>query len=108
MHLSGDNITVKSLILLCFAIQQMVSAVLQAGKRSQEAGVTIARQFSEVIHALLLVVPMNSILAVSDTVMAHVDEEDEDMQPEASSSGASGQCYLPYMLADLTSASTYE
>lgn len=75
----------------------MVCAVLQAGKRSQEAGVTIARQFSEVIHALLVVVPMNSILAVSDTVMAHVDEEDEDMQPEASSSGVSGQCCLPCM-----------
>lgn len=53
---------------------------------------TIARQFSEVVHALLLVVPMNSILAVSDTVMANVDEEDEDMQPEASTSGTSGQC----------------
>lgn len=74
-----------------FASQQILSAVLQAGKRSQEAGVTIARQFSEVIHALLLLVPMNSILAVSDTVMANVDEEEEDMQPEASTSGISGQ-----------------
>ena len=70
-----------------------MSAVLQAGRRSQEAGVVIARQFSEVIYALLLVVPMNSILAVSDTVMANVDEE-EDMQPEASTSGISGQHYL--------------
>lgn len=51
----------------------------------------IARRFSEVIHALLLVVPMNSILAVSDTVMA---KEEEDMQPQASTSGTSGQCYL--------------
>ena len=66
--------------------------VLQAGKHSQEGGVSIARQFSEVIYALLLVVPMNSILAVSDTVMANVDEEEEDMQPEASTSGNSGHC----------------
>ena len=65
--------------------------MLQAGKRSQEAGVMIARQFSEVMLALLLVVPMNSILAVSDTVMANVDEEEGDMQPEASTSGMSGQ-----------------
>ena len=71
-----------------------MSAVSQAGKRSEEAGVVMARQFSEVIHALLLVVPMNSILAVSDTVMANVDEEDEGMQPEASTSGISGQCYV--------------
>ena len=70
----------------------MLSSASQVSKRSQEEGVTIARQFSEVVHALLLVVPMNSILAVSDTVMANVDEEDEDMQPEASTSGTSGQC----------------
>ena len=77
-----------------FASQQILCALLQAGKRSEEAGVVLARQFSEVMHALLLVVPMNSILPVSHTVMANVDEEEEGMQPEASTSGISGQCCL--------------
>ncbi|KAL3150396.1 hypothetical protein ABBQ32_000234 [Trebouxia sp. C0010 RCD-2024] len=73
-------------------LAQVSASALQGkvSKRTQEEGMTIARQFSEVVHALLLVVPMNSILAVSDTVMANVDEEDEDMQPEASTSGTSG------------------
>lgn len=62
---------------------------MQSGKRSQEEGVTLATQFCEVVHMLLQVVPMNSILAVSDTVMADVDEEDE-VQPAASTSGSSG------------------
>lgn len=64
---------------------------MQAGKRRQEDAVTVARQFSEVIHTLLLVVPMNSLLPVSDTVMADVDEDEDSMQAEASTSGTSGQ-----------------
>ncbi len=64
---------------------------VQGGKRSQEEGVVLATQFSKVVHMLLSVVPMSSILAVSDTVMAEVEEEEEAAQPQASTSGSSGE-----------------
>ena len=64
---------------------------VQGGKRSQEECVVLATQFSEVVHMLLSVVPMSSILAVSDTVMADVDEEEDAAQPQASTSGSSGE-----------------
>ncbi len=67
---------------------------VQAGKRSLEEGVVMATQFSEVVHMLLSVVPMSSILAVSDTVMADVDEEEDAAQPQASTSGSSGELAL--------------
>ena len=76
--------------------QHVKAAAVQAGKRSQEDAVTMARQFSEVIHTLLLIVPMNSLLPVSDTVMADVDEDEDSMQAEASTSGTSGQ-RLPHL-----------
>ena len=64
---------------------------MQSGRRSQEEGIVLATQFSEVVHMLLSVVPMSSILAVSDTVMADVDEEEDTAQPQASTSGSSGE-----------------
>ena len=44
-----------------------------------------ALHFSQVATLLLAVVPMNSLLKVSDTVMADIDDEEEE-QPEASTS----------------------
>ncbi len=75
---------------------------VQSGKRSQEEGIVLATQFSEVVHMLLSVVPMSSILAVSDTVMADVDEEEDAAQPQASTSGSSGElavCPLYFSIA---------
>ena len=40
---------------------------------------------------LLSVVPMSSILAVTGTVMANVDEEEDQAQTQASTSGSSGR-----------------
>ncbi len=80
---------------------QLVWCVVQAGKRGQEDGVVLATQFSEVVHMLLLVVPMHSILAVSETVMADVDEEEEEAQPEASTSGVSGKSVVVFAGATL-------
>ena len=65
---------------------------MQARRSRQSEGVTLARQFSEVVHTLLLVVPMTSLLAVSDTVMADVDDNEAEEQPEASTSGESALC----------------
>ncbi|DBA78986.1 TPA: hypothetical protein ACH3X1_008854 [Trebouxia sp. C0004] len=70
-------------------LAQVSGAALQGGKRSQEEGIVLATQFSEVMHMLLCVVPMSSILAVSDTVMADVDEDQDAAQPQASTSGSS-------------------
>ena len=69
---------------------QLFSAV-QATARSPDQSVELARQFSAVVQMLLVVVPMNSILVVSDTVMADVDDEDEKRQLEASTSGQCGK-----------------
>ncbi|DBB12911.1 TPA: hypothetical protein ACH3X3_005665 [Trebouxia sp. C0006] len=76
-------------------LAQVSGAALQGGKRSLEEGVVMATQFSEVVHMLLSVVPMSSILAVSDTVMADVDEEEDAAQPQASTSGSSEMLLWP-------------
>ena len=60
---------------------------MQAVKGTPEERVTLATQFSETIHMLLAVVPLSSILAVSDTVMADLDEEEANAQPSTSTSG---------------------
>ena len=52
------------------------------------AGSSSALHFSQVATLLLAVVPMNSLLKVSETVMADIDDEDE-AQPEASTSSDS-------------------
>ena len=54
-----------------------------------------AGQFSVAVDMVMGVVPLHTILAVSDTVMADVDE-DEEGQPEASTSRPSG-AVLPFM-----------
>ncbi|KAL0034411.1 hypothetical protein WJX79_000811 [Trebouxia sp. C0005] len=76
-------------------LAQVSGAALQGGKRSQEEGILLATQFSEVVHMLLSVVPMSSILAVSDTVMADVDEEEDAAQPQASTSGSTEMLSWP-------------
>lgn len=54
-----------------------------------------ALHFSQVATLLLAVVPMNSLLKVSDTVMADIDDEEEE-QPEASTSDySSGMVAVP-------------
>ena len=58
----------------------------QAAKGPTEERVTLATQFCETMHMLLSVVPLSSILAVSDTVMADVDEDEGVAQPSTSTS----------------------
>lgn len=61
---------------------------MQGSNSPSAAGNTSAFQFSQVAILLLAIVPMNSILKVSDTVMADVEDDEED-QPEASTSYSS-------------------
>lgn len=62
------------------------SGVLQGGSNSASSVVV---HFTQLVTLLLAVVPMNSILKVSATVMADIEDEDVEQQPEASTSNQS-------------------
>ena len=65
--------------------------MMQGSSAQPPAGSSPAVQFSQVVTLLLAVVPMNSILRVSETVMADIEDEDVEEQPQASTSySASG------------------
>ena len=65
---------------------QNSSGVLQGGSNSASSVVV---HFTQLVTLMLTVVPMNSILKVSATVMADIEDEDAEQQPEASTSNQS-------------------